>query len=114
MASQILHDLIDELENAISPVKGLVANAEAKISAALSALRAHAEADGQQLLADTETAAHTLGAQAVADAAPVIADVKADAADLAQTAQSALSGGVAGSEPQPGVDQASPAPEPAA
>jgi ketosteroid isomerase-like protein len=90
MSSQILHELIDDLENAVGPVKSLVSSAEGKISAAITALRQHAEADGEQLLTDTETAAKTLGGQAVADAAPVVQDLKDSAVDLAHTAEAGI------------------------
>jgi len=96
MANQFLHDLIDELENAVGPVKGLLAGAEARINTAITALRAHAEADAGQLLADAKAAGGQMVRDVEHDAAPVVADIEHDAADLAQTAQGALSGQDAG------------------
>lgn len=101
MASQILHDLIDELENAVVPVKGLVATAESRISAAIAALRKHAEADGQQLLTDAETAGRTLAGQVAADAAPLVTDVESGVADLVHTAEQAATDPAAPADTQP-------------
>lgn len=89
MASQILHDLLDDLENAVSPVKGLVASAESRITAAITALRAHAEKLTDQVGADAATAAHTLAGQVAADAAPIVTDVESGVRDLAQSAEQA-------------------------
>ena len=92
MASQILHDLIDELENAVAPVKGLVAAAQPRIHAAITALRNHAEKLVDQVETDATTAAHTLAGQVEADAAPLVTDVVSGVRDLAQTADQAASG----------------------
>jgi hypothetical protein len=100
MASQFLHDLADDFENAWPHVKDMSVLFDSKFGKALAELRTHAEAYGEQLLADAKTAGTTLLGQAEADAAPLVADLKADAADLAQTAEAGFQD-IAGGEPQP-------------
>lgn len=110
MASQLLHDLIDAAENAWREVMGIKATADAKMADAIKALRAHAEADGGQILADAKTAGEHLVTDVKTEAAPVVADVEHAAADLTQTAEAQFSGGSAAGD----QTAAEPTPETAA
>lgn len=109
MASQLLHDLADDLENAWREVQGFRSSVDSKVGSVLGRLRSHAESDGSQLAADFQTAAGRIAHDIATDAAPVIADVESDVRDLAQTAEQSASAPAASesaaapqsSDPQP-------------
>lgn len=85
--SQIWHDAIDELEQAVAPIKHLFAEHQPAFDAAVKDLRDKADAEVGHLVGDAEAAGKTALGQVEADAAPLVTEAEADAADLAHTVE---------------------------
>jgi len=88
MASQLLHDLVDDVQNALPAA--IPAPAQQKVAAALAALREHAEADAENVL----TGVHDFASAEFAkldDALPQLLTLaETDAAAAIRTAQTHL------------------------
>ncbi|MBS2962600.1 hypothetical protein KGA66_06045 [Actinocrinis puniceicyclus] len=104
--SQIWHDSLDELEQAVAPIKHLFGQHQAAFDAAVKDLRDKADAEVSHLVGDAEAAGKTVLGEAEAAAAPLVTEAEQAAADLTHTAAADLHD-VVGSNSTPG-----PAPEP--
>lgn len=83
--SNILTELVDELEKAVTFVRRGASVNMASIDASVAKLRQHADEQLANLGQTAVTDAEQLGAQAAAAAAPVIETAKQDAEQLAST-----------------------------